>query len=294
MKHSVLSIPNDSELAGRLGKKGSVNGVTFYNRKIDDNVFIILTPSNPEAKFNAVAEIITLSGNVLVSTSKIDRLFAESLIGCSLLGRKILLTDESDASAIMQQSKLQYTVLKEDGVLDYLKGAEQGGEGELRIDIDHAFPVKGIGTVLLGIVRSGTVRVHDTLYMPSGKEVSIRSIQAQDQDVSEAGVNARVGLAIKGVEPDEFSKGDILARKAVPRVEKIKAELQVSPMIKEKGFDYSELWLVSGFSSSICKVTQSGGSYEITLSSKTAIMPKDRFLLVRKNEPRIFAAGTMI
>lgn len=294
MRHSVISIPNDNELAASLGKKGSVNGLTFYNRKINDDVFVILTPSSPESKFNAVAETITLSDNVIVSTSKIDRLFAESVIGCSLLGKNILITDDNDAAAILQQSKISYKVVQKDGILEYVKGLERGESGDLAVDIDHAFSVKGIGTVLLGIVRSGTVKVHDTLYLGNGKEVSIRSIQAQDQDVQEAGTNARVGLAVKGIEPDEFEKGDVLSKKPIVKIDKVKATINISHMVKEKNLDYNEMWLVSGFRSSICKVTPSGDAFDISLSAKIALMQGDSFLLIRKQEPKIFAAGRVI
>ncbi len=295
MQHLLISIPNDEALAGRLGKKGSVNGLTFYNRKVDDSVFVILTPSTPEAKFNSVAEVITLSDNVLISTAKLDRLFAESIIGCSVLGRKITLAGDGDASDIMQKSKIEYEILQEADIFNHFKALESSGaETDTRVDVDRAFNVKGIGTVVLGIVGHGKAKVHNNLYTSEGKSVSIRSIQAQDQDIEEAGKNVRVGLAVRGIESDQIEKGDILSDTPIKKVSKAQAQITISSMIKERDFDYKELWMVSGFRSSICRVAKNGENYELSLSSQLALSPGDSFLLVRKNEPRIFAGGRIL
>lgn len=294
MEHSLISIPNDSNLAGRLGKKGSENGVTFYNRRDGDRVFVIIAPTNPETKFNAVAETLTISDNVLISTAKLDRLFAESIIGCSLLGKRITLTQDNDASEIMKVSKIAYETVAESEVFGHFGNADSKDSVEPIVEVDHAFNVKGIGTVLLGIVRQGTVRVHDSLYMGDGRAVGIRSIQSQDQDVQEAGRSTRVGLAVKGVEPDDIEKGDILSSRQMAKIDKISANVRVSGMVKEKHFDYSELWLVCGFRSSLCRVTLEGNSYGISLSARLSLSRGDNFLLVRKSEPRIFASGSVL
>lgn len=291
MGNIILAIPNDQELAARLGKKGSTNGVTFYNRKDGDSVFAILSPTNAEAKFNAVAEVLTMSDNVVVSTKNIDKLFGESVIGCSLLGKSIVLTSDNDASAIMQRSGIQSMILDESQILGHFGSAQRGGSGEPVVEIDHSFDVKGVGVILLGIVKSGTLRAHDELFFGTGKKISVRSIQSQDQDIKEAGMNTRVGIAIRGAESGEISKGDILSKTEMKKVSKVTARISVSQMVKEKGLDYSELWLVCGFRSSVCRATKVGEDFELSLAAQLALAPGERFLLVRKEEPRIFASG---
>lgn len=294
MKHVLLSIPNDPELAGRLGKKGASNGITFYNRKTDDSVLVIVTPTDPAAKFNSVAEALTISKDVLISTRNIDRLFGESVIACGLLERTAVLTSDQDASSVMQRSGVQSRVLGEKEILDYFGHVQQEDGGDQIVEIDHSFDVKGVGVVLLGIVKGGTVRVHDELLSGSGKKVTVRSIQSQDEDVKEAGVGTRVGLAVKGVESDELGKGEVLSKNAIKKASSLLAQVRVSSMVKEKGFDYNELWLVCGFRSSMCKVVNKGESYEVQLQAQLQLSKGDRFLLVRKEEPRIFAAGTVL
>lgn len=294
MGHALISIPNDSELAGRLGKEGAANGITFYNRKVGDNVLVIVAPSDPAAKFNAVAETLTISNSVVISTRNVDKLFGESVIGCALLGKSAILTQDQDVSSIIQKSGLDATVLSEDDILARLGSSSSGNDGAPAVEIDHSFDVKGVGVVLLGIVKSGTIRVHDELVSSSGKKILIRSIQSQDQDIKEAGTNVRVGLAIRGAESGDISKGDLLSKSGVSRVGRLSASIRISDMVKDKRLDYNDMWLVCGFRSSICRVVQSGAAFDVELSAQLAIMAGEKFLLVRKDEPRIFASGIVL
>jgi selenocysteine-specific translation elongation factor len=77
---------------------------------------------------------------------------------------------------------------------------------------DHSFSVKGIGEVILGFVKQGTISTHDTMVLlPANKEVLIRSIQMQDRDFDSATAGCRVGLAIKGATVEELKRGAIFS-----------------------------------------------------------------------------------
>jgi len=93
--------------------------------------------------------------------------------------------------------------------------------GPTRVSIDHSFPVKGLGTVCLGIVDQGVVKKHQELIIyPTGRKTQVRSIQVHDNDVDEAGSGSRVGLAMKGVEPEDIGRGTILAEDGILSVKK--------------------------------------------------------------------------
>ena len=79
------------------------------------------------------------------------------------------------------------------------------------IPVDHAFDVKGVGTVVLGVVKQGTVKVYDQLrIMPAGSDIVVKSIQMHDDPVHESKSPARVGLAVKGMTAEQISRGDVL------------------------------------------------------------------------------------
>jgi selenocysteine-specific translation elongation factor len=87
----------------------------------------------------------------------------------------------------------------------------KGLEGECIIPIDHAFNVKGVGTVVLGVIKQGAVKTFDRLkILPSAKDILVKSIQMHDDPVTECKSPARVGLDVKGVDADDISRGEVL------------------------------------------------------------------------------------
>ncbi|MGC8651982.1 MAG: EF-Tu/IF-2/RF-3 family GTPase [Candidatus Micrarchaeia archaeon] len=290
---TIVALPFDEELARFIGKKGSENSITFYNRKVGGDVIVTLMP-NPE-KFYSMLEVLTVSDQALISTKNVDKSVGEVIIACSLLGKRVLFTNDNDISALLAGLGISYEVAERNSVVEKLIG--QGSkvaraDGDARVDIDKAFNVKGIGTVVLGIVTRGKVRVHDTLYHGSGKSASIRSIQSQDEDISEAGAGTRVGLAIKGMDYSEISKGDVLASKPISPVKSIRLELSTSTLAVEpisKGGMYG---IGCNFSYSKATVESIEGNESLfRLESPMPIEIGDKCLLDRQAVPRIFAAG---
>jgi selenocysteine-specific translation elongation factor len=54
------------------------------------------------------------------------------------------------------------------------------------IEIDRTFDLKGLGIVVLGVIKQGTVKVHDQLkIMPIAKDILVKSIQMHDDPVSQ-------------------------------------------------------------------------------------------------------------
>ncbi len=237
MSSLVVAIPNDAELAGEIGKKGSENGITFYNRNAGGEAIVILVPTDPVSKFYALAEAILMADVVVISTARMDSLLGESLIAASLLGKRTIFTKENDLSRMlssMPPAQREFVERRDVlGKLAEFKRDPAQAAGELRVDMDKSFPVKGVGTVLLGIVRTGIVRVHDTLHSSSGKEILVRSIQVHDNDSKEAAAGERVGFAVKGIDHSEIEKGEILSPKGRPRLSSFGAELRMSPLLKE-------------------------------------------------------------
>ena len=79
------------------------------------------------------------------------------------------------------------------------------------VPVDHAFNVKGVGVVILGIVVNGVVEKHATLnVLPAAKTAQVRSIQKHDDEFDVAGKRDRVGLALKNVEVEDLDRGAVL------------------------------------------------------------------------------------
>ena len=297
MSNHIIAVPNSVDLASFIGKKGSENSITFYNRSIDGNVITALAPTSAEDKFYAISEILTISETIVLSTENMDRLFGELLVASKLLGKNVILTSENADSDIIKNSGLaNYKVCDRDTLLETILsiGKNDNPAQTCRVDIDKAFNVKGIGAVALGAVIKGTINVHDELWHSSGKKVLVRSLQSQDVDVKTAGPGTRIGIGMKNIEPDIVEKGSILSAVQILPSKKITAKIELSEINKEDLVPGNFYGLGSNFSYSMAKVEKVEGDEATFALEKSLAMEKgDTFLLLREKAPRIFAKGTI-
>jgi selenocysteine-specific translation elongation factor len=107
------------------------------------------------------------------------------------------------------------------------EAAQQKQESEAEeatgtVPLDHAFNVKGVGTVVLGTVADGSVVKHDTMQvLPGGKTTQVRSIQKQDDEFDSAYEGERVGLALKNIEVADLERGTVLTRDPAIKTSKL-------------------------------------------------------------------------
>ncbi len=89
-------------------------------------------------------------------------------------------------------------------------------ETGFRLSIDRCFSLAGVGTVVTGGCFSGSVSVGDQLTLsPSGKEVRVRGIHAQNQKAETGQAGHRLAINLAGVEKSEISRGDWLLTAAL-------------------------------------------------------------------------------
>ncbi|MGA3021111.1 MAG: EF-Tu/IF-2/RF-3 family GTPase [Candidatus Micrarchaeales archaeon] len=295
--NTIVAVPLDEDLASFIGKRGSSNSITFFNRKSENDVIVVLFPSQEDEKIHALAESLLVSSQILLSTSHLDRRFGEALIASSLLDRKFMLTADNEVGELLHGSGIgKFSIVsREDALQSILENVRaEDAKVQVRVDIDKAFPVKGIGTVILGIVTKGVLKQHDKLYHTSGKEVSVRSIQSQDEDILSAGIGTRVGISLKGIEADEISKGDLLTGSQVPISKRVVVDCRSSRAANEKVEEGSIYGVALGFSFTECTLIKVGGSeLEIKLRSPVPVEIGDELLLIRRQVPRIFASGVV-
>jgi selenocysteine-specific translation elongation factor len=79
------------------------------------------------------------------------------------------------------------------------------------VPVDHAFNVKGIGAVILGVVTKGVIKVHSSMnVLPGIKTTQIRSIQKHDDNFDLSSEGDRVGLALKNIKVGDIDRGTVL------------------------------------------------------------------------------------
>ncbi len=293
MNH-VISIPVDRKLAEFIGKRGSENSITFYDRKFGEHVIVGLVPTSISDKFHALPESMLVAQQIVISTSSVGKDFGEAAVAASLLKKRVILTDDSDVGELVYELGLEHEVVERERLLDAITlHVATNRPGGARVDIDKAFHVKGIGTVLLGIVTRGEIKVHDELYHPSGKVVGIRSLQSQDIDIDRAGTGTRVGIAAKGIEYADVSKGDILTINKSGAARKMIATVHGSKFSNDGII--GRFGLALNFSYCECTVEPGkDGNFIITTEKGICMEKGDRFILVREKSPRAFASGEVV
>ncbi|GIU72488.1 MAG: hypothetical protein KatS3mg003_1967 [Candidatus Nitrosocaldaceae archaeon] len=220
MRSINFVVLGDYSIASELGKKGTESDITIYDRKSRDSIYTFIAPTSFPEKIQPLIQSINMAEYAILNVKTLDKYLGESIIALDLLNVRngfILTSDIIDIdqlkNLIKDTSLANFEFVDIDGLkrrLDEIDVIKR--EGDLLINIDHAFDVRGVGAVVLGIVREGKVRVYDEVQiMPLEKNVMIRSIQLHGDNVQEAASPARVGLALKG-KADEITRGDIITK----------------------------------------------------------------------------------
>ncbi len=85
----------------------------------------------------------------------------------------------------------------------------RAADAHFRLAVDRSFTLPGIGTVVTGTVHSGEVHVGAGLVIaPSGREVRVRSIHAQDREAQIGMTGQRCALNLPGVAREDIARGD--------------------------------------------------------------------------------------
>ncbi|RMF30976.1 MAG: elongation factor Tu [Candidatus Nitrosothermus koennekii] len=221
MRSVNFVVLGDYSIASELGKKGTESDITIYDRKSRDSIYTFIAPTSFPEKIQPLIQSINMAEYAILNVKALDKYLGESIIALDLLNVRngfILTSDIIDIdqlkNLIKDTSLANFEFVDMDGLkrrLDKIDVIKR--EGDLLINIDHAFDVRGVGAVVLGIVREGKVRVYDEVQiMPLEKNVMIRSIQLHGDNVQEAASPARVGLALKGIKADEITRGDMITK----------------------------------------------------------------------------------
>ena len=232
------------DIASDFGKKGTESDLTLYDRKESDIIKTWVIPNGFPDKIQPLFQAINLAEYVILHVDKLDKFTGEQIIALdSMKKEKGILShtfdvDESKLEMMIKGTVVEnYIKVEQDKIkeeMDKLESITNDDPSELLID--HCFDVKGVGTVILGKVTTGTVKQYDNLKLyPAGIDVLIKSIQMHDDPVSESVCPARVGLAVKGVKPDEVSRGDVISVENTVDVKtEVELDFQKSPFYKSE------------------------------------------------------------
>lgn len=99
----------------------------------------------------------------------------------------------------------------------YVKDPEKPTQKPLRIPIQDAYAITGVGTVPVGRVETGIMKVNDVLqFEPSGVKGEVKSIEVHHQQIPEAKPGDNVGFNVRGVSKEQVKRGDVAGHPSNP------------------------------------------------------------------------------
>lgn len=302
-----ISFIGGSEFLKEFGKQGTISDMVLYDRKQKDQIFTIISPLSFPDKIQTLPQVLNMSDVVVLYVSALDKYLAEQIIAIDSLNiNNGFLLHSYDIDDERLDKMIKGTLVEKFNKIENLETLKneinnlesQSKEGDLILPIDHSFDVKGVGTVILGGIKQGSVKVYDKLkMMPSNKEVLIKSIQMHDDPVDESFSPARVGLAIKGITPNEIERGDIIC--SGDTIKTASTEIIVEDFSKNKYFNSditeSQTYLLSvGIQVKPVKIFNRDSKTIFNLEKPIAYYQQQKFLILKPDSKttRIIANGS--
>ncbi len=146
-----------------------------------------------------------------------------ALSKCDLVDEARLETVEHDIRELLAPGPLAASVVHRvsahtgEGIAQLWQALESAAvdghsaDGPPRFAVDRCFSLRGLGTVVTGVMLSGHVAAGDTLVIsPAGRPARVRSIHVNNRSVMEARAGERCGINLAGIEESAVGRGDAL------------------------------------------------------------------------------------
>jgi selenocysteine-specific translation elongation factor len=232
-----------------VAKKSEAEGIAVYTRTEGGRRYSLLDTGDYPGRIQGYSRIASICDHALYFYPKSGKLappdgeLAVLLGSFGVPGTIELLGGSSDAEAaaatLRGTSVAQFAAEERQpgsAAIDLAKASPRTDFPKgLLIYIDRAFTVKGVGTVALGFVLSGMVKVHDQLRPvpgPADLRADVKGIQVSDVDFDSAGRGIRVGLSLRGVEPSDLDRSHWLDDGSLSLTDTLRLDLARSPFYR--------------------------------------------------------------
>jgi len=313
MSHFTVGVLGqmDNDFLKGLGNKGTINDIEFRNYRTDNDVVTYCAPKSE--KVLSLMQIMGIIDFPVIVFDKPNSALGEAILAVETMEFQVGILCVSDQFGSERAKKLiegtsmesfDLLPMDQDSFKEHILSPEfqdriPRPDGPSKIPIDNYFPVKSVGTVILGIIKRGNLGVYTKLSLyPEEREVLVKSIQCQDKDVRNASTLQRVGLSLKGIKPDELKRGNIVAEKGSLIISKnIKFMLIRNNVLKDKISVGDSFFVSVGLQSPVGKVSSiENGIVSMDLERDIAFDEHDRAImaLTTPKPPRIVGGGRII
>ncbi|MCW4045716.1 MAG: EF-Tu/IF-2/RF-3 family GTPase [Candidatus Bathyarchaeota archaeon] len=240
MGNLMVAVIGAAGYSSGLGKKGTSTDITLYNLKKSEDTITFVEPARYPERLAPLFFACSVAKKAIVVVDELNSTLGESLVMlqcCGIESGYFVLRNYVSREKVEQLvkgtilEKYEFavdnsTLLKEallaEAAQSKFSASLDGGTPSGTVTVDHAFNVKGVGTVVLGVVTEGVIQKHGVMnVLPAAKTTQIRSIQKHDDEFDFAYAGDRVGLALKNVEVGDVDRGAVLTNDAAVKASKL-------------------------------------------------------------------------
>jgi elongation factor Tu len=94
-----------------------------------------------------------------------------------------------------------------------MKGKSMSADPFFRMTVEDVFFIRGRGVVVTGQIESGTLNVHDEIYIrrqDSSKKTVVTGIEMLRKQLDQAQAGDNVGILLRDVTKQDIEHGDVL------------------------------------------------------------------------------------
>jgi selenocysteine-specific translation elongation factor len=304
-----------------LGKKGTSTDITLYNLKKGEDTVTLIEPTRYPDRLAPLFYACSIAKKAIVVVDELNSNLGEQLVMLQCCGvssgyfvlRNYIPEDKIEPlvkGTILENYKFvaDNPITLKEMLLDEAAQTKSSESMNMEqtsgtVPVDHAFNVKGVGVVILGVVTNGIIKKHDTMnVLPGTKTTQIRSIQKHDDNFEYAYEGDRVGLALKNVKVDDVERGTVLTSDpAVKSSKVIEAHAFLvkywSTPLKEGMVLHLGHWMQS-LNSKVEAVNDKGDwrkpTLTLSLEKEIVYHPGDMAVLMYLEGGKLRVAGTLI
>jgi elongation factor 1-alpha len=101
--------------------------------------------------------------------------------------------------------------------LDSLKVPEKPTNKPLRLPVQDVYSITGIGTVPVGRIETGILKVGDkVVFQPADKQGEVKSIEMHHENMTQAEPGDNVGFNVRGIAKNDVKRGDVCGSQSSP------------------------------------------------------------------------------
>jgi len=307
--------PGDGEVLGFVdvpGHERFIRNMLAGVAGIDFALLIVAADDGPMPQTREHLAILNFLGirQGAVALTKIDRVDANRLSDVENQIAGLLAPTTLDAAPVFPVS-----AMTGDGVealRDHLETAaremaDRSTAGNFRLAVDRSFSVTGAGLIATGTVFSGQVNVGDHLVVsPSGLEVRVRGIHAQNRSAERGLAGQRCALNITGADlrKSHIHRGDwLLAAAAHSPTDRLDARIEVAASEAKALRHWTPAHLHLGADDVTCRIAVleggaiapgESGLVQLVLDAAIGALRGDRLILRDQSARRTIAGGVVI